>query len=88
MTKRKKQAKVKPDDPIEAAFILRHQRHWTLSAIAGHLSVSKKTAERYIRLYKDKESRYWAGTRNKKEQPRTYEAETRDLVRPALRDRE
>jgi hypothetical protein len=73
--------KVKPDDPIEAAFILYNQRHWTLSSIAGHLSVSKKTAERYIQLYKNKESRYWAGTRNKKEQPRTYGAETRDLVK-------
>ena len=81
MTRRKKQVKVKPDDPIEAAFILHNQRHWTLSAIAGHLSVSKKTAERYIQLYKDKESRYWAGTRNKKVQPRTYGVETRDLVK-------
>ena len=81
MAKHKKLTKVKLDDPIEAAFILRYQRHWTLSAIAGHLSVSKKTAGRYVRLYKDKGSRYWMGTRNKREQPRIYGDEIRDLVK-------
>src|SRR5271157_4403861 len=81
MKRRKKRAKVKPDDPIEMAFILRYQRRWTMNAIASHLSVSRKTAERYIGLYEDKGSRYWAGTRGKKTQPRKYGDEVRLLVK-------
>jgi len=81
MIRRKKRAKVKPDDPIEMAFVLRYQRNWTLSAIAGYLSVSRKTAERYIGLYEDKGSRYWTGTRGRKAQPRKYGDEVRLLIK-------
>ncbi len=81
MARRRKRAKVKPDDAIETAYVLRNQRHWTLSAIAGHLFVSRKTVERYIGLYEDKGSRYWTGTRGKKTQPRKYGDEVRLLVK-------
>src|SRR4030042_2167182 len=81
MKKRKKRAKGKADDPVETAFLLRYQQKWTVGVIAGHLAVNRKTIFRWLRLYADKSSRYWVGTRFKKTRPRIYGAETRDLVK-------
>ncbi len=81
MKKHKKRSKGKADDPVETAFLLRYQQKWTVGAIAGHLAVNRKTIFRWLRLYADKSSRYWVGTRYKKARPRTYGAETRDLVK-------
>jgi len=81
MTRRKKQAKVKPDDPVEMAFMLRHQQNWTVQAIARHLSIDRKTVYRFFQLYKDKESRYWTSKRFTKEQPCTYGEETINIVK-------
>ncbi len=81
MKKRKKPSKGKADDPVETAFLLRYQQKWTVSAIAGHLAVNRKTIFRWLRLYADKSSRYLVGTRFKKTRPRTFGAETWDLVK-------
>ncbi len=69
------------DDPVEAAFLLRYQQKWTIPAIATSLAVSQKTINRWIKLYGNKQSRYWAGTRFKRTRTKTYGQETSDRVK-------
>jgi len=51
------------EDPIEGAFIFRHQHKWSIVKIAGHYAVDVRTIRRWLALYKDKTSRYWTKKR-------------------------
>ncbi len=73
------------EDPVEAALLLRYQQKWTIPAIAASLSISGKTINRWIKLYGNKQSRSWAGTRFKRARAKTYGQETRNRVK-ALKD--
>lgn len=67
-------------DLIKEAFILKVQQGWSTNRIAKYMSVSPRTIQRWHQLYADKESRYWKGTRNKRERAPRYGKDIREKV--------
>ena len=74
------------DDKVEGAFILRYQQGWTLKKIANHFHVTIRTVQRWLALYKDKNSRYWKGTRFTRRRKNIYDEPIRNRVEDLRRE--
>lgn len=67
-------------DKVVQAFILRMQRHWKMETIARHLGVSRRTIHRWLKMYADKDSRYWNPVHQDRNRKRRYGDDIRERV--------
>nr|MDO8084786.1 helix-turn-helix domain-containing protein [Candidatus Sigynarchaeum springense] len=64
MKRRKRLEMEASDDRIELAFISKVQHGISTNNIAKQMGVSTRTAQRWLALRKNKDSRYWSGQSN------------------------
>jgi len=81
MRRNKKRKAEEHEDPIEGAFIFRHQHGWSIAKIAGHYAVDVRTIRRWLALYKDKTSRYWTKKRYTRARQKRHGPEIIEKIR-------
>lgn len=67
-------------DSIETAHVLRRQKGWSMERIAAHLGVHRRTVQRWLHLYDDKNSTYWTGKRFTRNRVPKYGDEIRNEI--------